>query len=65
MINGHMIAGFGLVAWPIEYGRTGIMTFEINQAGVLYERDLGPNTADIVQKIRSFNPGDSWKVAGN
>lgn len=65
VINGHMIAGFGLIAWPVEYGRTGIMTFEINQSGVLYERDLGPDTANIVGKIRSFNPGSSWKVVEN
>ena len=62
VINGHMIAGFGLIAWPVEYGRTGIMTFEINQSGILYERDFGPSTAEIVQKIHSFNPGSSWKV---
>lgn len=62
VINGHMVAGFGLIAWPVEYGRTGITTFVINQAGVLYEKDLGPRTAEIVQKIRSFNPGSSWKV---
>lgn len=62
VINGHMVAGFGLIAWPVEYGRTGITTFVINQAGVLYEKDLGPRTADIVQTIHSFNPGSSWKV---
>jgi hypothetical protein len=62
IINGHMIAGFALIAWPVEYGRTGITTFVINQSGVLYERDFGPGTAEIVQAIRSFNPGTKWKV---
>lgn len=62
VINGHMIAGFGLIAWPVEYGRTGIATFMINQSGVLYEKDLGPRTAEIASKIHSFNPGSSWRV---
>lgn len=62
VINGNMIAGFGLIAWPVEYGRTGVMTFQINQSGILYEKDLGPRTAEIVRDIRSFNPGSSWKV---
>jgi hypothetical protein len=62
VINGHMIAGFGLIAWPVEYGRTGITTFEINQSGILYEKDLGSRTAEIVRQIHTFNPGSSWKV---
>ena len=60
-----MIGGFALIAWPVDYGRTGVMTFMINQGGVLYEKDLGPDTAAIAKGIRSFNPGRSWKVVEN
>lgn len=62
IINGNMIAGFGLIAWPVDYARTGVTTFVINNAGVLYEKDLGPDTAKLAAQIRSFNPGKSWKV---
>ena len=65
VINGNMIGGFALIAWPVDYGRTGVMTFMINQGGVLYEKDLGPDTAAIAKGIRSFNPGRSWKVVEN
>ena len=43
VINGHMVAGFALMAWPAEYHNSGIMTFVVNQDGIVYERDLGPN----------------------
>jgi len=42
VINGHMVAGFGLLAWPAEYGVSGVMTFVVNQNGMVYEKDLGP-----------------------
>jgi len=45
IINGNMIGGFALVAWPVEYGQTGIMTFIVNQQGRVYQKDLGPRTA--------------------
>ena len=44
MINGHMVAGFALVAYPAEYGVSGVMTFVVNQNGTVYEKDLGKNT---------------------
>jgi hypothetical protein len=60
IINGRMIAGFALVAYPEQYGNTGIMTFIVNHQGKVYQRDLGPGTADIVSKIDSYNPDDGW-----
>ena len=57
-----MIAGFGLVAWPAKYAVTGVKTFVVNQAGIAYEADLGKDTAEIVEKMRRFNPGRSWDV---
>ncbi|WP_274627095.1 DUF2950 domain-containing protein [Arvimicrobium flavum] len=62
IINGNMIAGFGLLAWPITYGETGVKTFAVNQSGIVYEADLGPATEQIVKYIDRFNPDDSWKV---
>jgi hypothetical protein len=61
VINGHMVAGFALVAWPAEYGASGVMTFVVNQNGIVYEKDLGPKTAKIVQKMTRYNPDQTWK----
>ncbi|WP_334173927.1 DUF2950 domain-containing protein [Pseudoxanthobacter sp.] len=65
VINGNMIAGFGLIAWPVRYGETGVHTFMVNQAGIVYEKDLGPDTARVVKKIRRFDPNGSWTVSEN
>lgn len=62
VINGNMIAGFALIAWPVKYAETGVHTFAVNHAGIVYETDLGPNTEKIVGYVESFNPDDSWKV---
>ena len=56
-----MIGGFALIAWPAEYGNSGITTFMINHDGVVYEKDLGPKTAQIAGSMSAFNPDDSWK----
>lgn len=61
--NGVMTGGFGLVAWPAEYGATGITTFMVGPDGVVYERDLGPGTAAAVAKITAFNPDKTWQRA--
>jgi hypothetical protein len=63
VINGHMIAGFALVAWPADYGQSGIMTFIVNQQGRVYQKDLGENTAKIVQKMSAYDPDKSWQVS--
>jgi hypothetical protein len=62
VINGNMIAGFGLIAWPVQYARTGVYTFEVNQAGIVYQRDLGPDTEHIVKHTFRFNPNKSWTI---
>jgi hypothetical protein len=63
VINGNMIAGFGLIAWPVTYGETGVNTFVVNQAGIVYEKDLGPRTSAIVEAIDRFNPDKSWTIS--
>jgi hypothetical protein len=63
LINGNMIAGFGLIAWPAEYAETGVSTFVVNQAGIVYEKDLGPKTSELVAQMRRFNPDKSWEIA--
>ena len=61
VVGGQMIGGFGLVAFPAEYGASGVTTFIVNQDGVVYEKDLGPKTPTIAGAMRAFNPDKSWK----
>ncbi|HAB16902.1 MAG TPA: DUF2950 domain-containing protein, partial [Verrucomicrobiales bacterium] len=63
IINGHMIGGFAAIAWPAEYGETGVMTFIVNQQGRVYQRDLGPKTAKLVKAIKEYDPGEGWKLS--
>jgi hypothetical protein len=58
-----MIGGFALVAWPAEYGNTGIMTFIVNQQGKVYQKDLGPKTGDLAPALKEYDPGPGWKVS--
>lgn len=60
VINGNMIAGFGLLAFPAEYGSSGVMSFVLNQSGEIYQKDLGPNTSEIAGKITAYNPDVGW-----
>ncbi|MFG0275320.1 MAG: DUF2950 domain-containing protein [Phycisphaerales bacterium] len=62
IVNGAMTKGFALIAHPVEYGNSGVMTFIINQDGVAYESDLGPDTAGAAGAIDSYNPGAGWAV---
>jgi hypothetical protein len=62
VINGNMIAGFALVAWPVNYGETGVHTFEVNANGIVYQADLGKATGKLASAITQFNPGDLWDV---
>jgi hypothetical protein len=62
IINGNMIAGFGLIASPVQYGETGMQTFMVNHQGVVYQRDFGPDTSNIVDRITQFNPDRFWSV---
>jgi hypothetical protein len=63
IIRGLMIGGFALVAWPAEYGVSGITTFIVNQDGVVYEKDLGPSTRRLAETMTTFNPDSSWQEA--
>jgi hypothetical protein len=63
LVNGRMIGGFALVAWPAEYGVTGVSTLIVNQTGVVYEKDLGPDTAQSARAMTQFNPDSTWKKA--
>ncbi|ASY73546.1 hypothetical protein N181_16210 [Sinorhizobium fredii USDA 205] len=65
VINDNMIAGFALIAWPVNYAETGVKTFLVNQQGIVYERDLGASTAAIVPFIDRFDPDDTWTVVND
>jgi hypothetical protein len=55
-----MIGGFALIAYPAEYGNSGIMTFIVNQDGTVFQKDLGPKTTRLVHEITAFSPDDTW-----
>jgi hypothetical protein len=63
IVGGRMIGGFGVIAWPVRYGDTGVMTFIVNQDGVVYQQDLGPQTAQKAGAIVTFNPDKGWTKA--
>lgn len=65
VINGNMIAGFGLVAFPAYYGSSGVMTFIVNHQGKIYQRDLGPETAKLANTLKEYNPGAGWELVTN
>ncbi len=60
VVNGRMIGGFGLIAYPAEYGNSGIMTFLVNHDGVVFQKDLGPETEERASKIDAFAPDNGW-----
>ena len=62
VINGNMVAGYALVAYPARWGASGVMTFIVNQRGRVYEKNLGPKTAEIARKMKSYNPDLTWKL---
>jgi hypothetical protein len=61
VIDGRMTGGFAMVAYPAEYGSSGVKTFIVSQDGVVYEKDLGKNTASTANRMVSFNPDSSWR----
>lgn len=65
LVNGNMINGFALVAWPVRYDETGVNTFVVSNAGIVYEKDLGEDTEKLVQAITEFNPDDRWKISAD
>ena len=58
--DGRLTEGFALVAWPADYGSSGVMTFIVNQDGVVFQKDLGEDTATAVESIQVFDPDGSW-----
>ncbi|HEY5910936.1 MAG TPA: DUF2950 domain-containing protein [Verrucomicrobiae bacterium] len=64
VINGHLIGGFALVAWPAEWGNSGVMTFIVNQQGRVYQKNLGPKTAAIASAMAIYDPDASWRPVG-
>lgn len=63
--RGHMPHGFALLAWPAKYGSSGVMTFQVNQQGIVYQEDLGPDTAALAARITAFAPDESWDPTGD
>ncbi len=62
VINGNMIAGYALVAYPAKWGSSGVMTFIVNQQGRVYEKNLGPETDRLAAAIAEYEPDPSWKL---
>lgn len=62
VINGNMVGGHAFVAYPSRWGVSGVMTFIVNQSGRVYQKNLGPKTAEIARKMKAYNPDLSWKL---
>lgn len=60
IVNGNMVGGFALVAFPSNWGKSGVMTFIVNQQGKVYQKNLGPNTMKIAHAMKSYNPDKTW-----
>jgi hypothetical protein len=61
VVKGKMIGGFALIAWPAEYGNSGVMTFLVNHAGTVYQKDLGIRTDFVAKRVALFDPDQTWK----
>jgi hypothetical protein len=61
LAHGRMIGGFALVAYPAQYGVSGVMSFIVNQDGVVYQKDLGPQTPTVAGAMKAFNPDKTWQ----
>jgi hypothetical protein len=62
VINGNMVAGYALVAYPARWGVSGVMTFIVNQRGRVYQKNLGPKTAEIAHRMKAYSPDLTWKL---
>lgn len=65
IVDGKMTVGFAFLAYPAEYRNSGVMTFVVNQDGVVYQKDLGPGTADLAKEITTYNPDGTWTAVEN
>jgi hypothetical protein len=63
VVNGKMAAGFAFLAYPSKYRSSGVMTFIVNESGVVYEKDLGPNTTTVARSMTEYNPDSTWHRA--
>lgn len=63
LVDGKMTGGFAFVAYPAEYRNSGVMTFLVDQSGIVYQKDLGANTADIASQIKAYSPDKTWVTA--
>jgi hypothetical protein len=61
VVNGKMIGGFAVIAYPARYGASGVMSFMVNHDGEVFEKDLGTNTVSVAEKVKVFNPSTGWK----
>ena len=61
VVNGKMIGGFALVAYPADYRNSGVMTFIVNYSGAVFQKDLGTNSNEIAAALTAFDPDPSWK----
>ncbi|MGJ4958719.1 DUF2950 domain-containing protein [Bradyrhizobium sp. HKCCYLRH2015] len=61
VVRGKMIGGFALIAYPAEYGNSGVMTFMVSHAGIVYQKDLGTRTEVVAERMRRFSPDQTWK----
>ena len=62
LLNGHMLAGFALVAYPSDWGKTGVMTFIVNTQGRVYQKNLGAKTAELARAMKEYNPDTTWQL---
>jgi hypothetical protein len=65
LVDGHLTGGFALLAYPAEYGNSGVMSFQVNQSGIVYQSDLGPDTANAAAAITAYDPGEDWTAVSN
>jgi hypothetical protein len=63
IVSGRMTGGFAILAYPVEYRNSGIMTFVVGKDGIVYQKDLGANTTEIAEALMDYNPGDGWRPA--
>ncbi len=61
LVDGKLLGGFAAIAFPAEYGNSGVMTFIVNHDGAVFSKDLGADTAKLAMAMEEFNPGPDWK----
>jgi hypothetical protein len=61
VVNGKMTRGFAFLAYPAGYRVSGVMTFIVNQDGIVYQKDLGPNAAELAKNLTAYDPDNTWE----